>query len=260
MNVDFNVLDITRVIFVGKDEYTEKKLSFSGNLATNELIFHFSGRSIVLFGDQTLTIEPGVIRFLPKGSHVRYDVIKEEYGECIDVCFSTDKPISEKAFTMNMQKNAVVGKLFKKIFSLWAAKEEGYRFRCFSLLYEILSEMQCTRTSPIRHRKRIQAAVEKIHRDFLTEALCVEELAALCGMKVSYFNRLFKEVYGMPPARYIIHLKLEHACALLSLARYSITQIAAFSGFSDVYFFSRQFKAYMGITPSDFKNKYKSSK
>lgn len=260
MNQNFTVTDIKRIILVGKDEYPEEKTSFSGYIAANELIFQFSGKSINYFGNQVLKIEPGTVRFLPKGDHGRYDIVREENGECIDVFFFTDQPISEKAFILDMRKNARVGNLFKKIFSLWVAKEEGYRFRCMSLLYEILSEIENVHAVPHRHSKKIQKAVDAIHEGFLAENFRVEELAALCHMKVSYFTRLFKELYGMPPAKYIIHLKLEYACELLRLDRYSITRVAALAGFSDVYFFSRQFKKYMGISPLGFKNKYKSSK
>ena len=260
MNTDFIVTDIKRIIFVGRDEYPEKTTSFTGNIPSNELIFHFSGRCINFFGDQILKIQPGTVRFLPRGSFERYDVVREENGECIDVFFYTDRPISEKAFTIDMCKNVRIGNLFKKIFSLWAVKEEGYRFRCMSLLYEILTEIQNAQLSPRRHAQKIQKALDKIHTSFLTETMRIEELADLCGIKVSYFTRLFKEIYGMPPAKYVIHLKLEHACELLKLERYSITRIAALSGFSDVYFFSRQFKSYMGISPTAYANKYKSSK
>ena len=47
---------------------------------------------------------------------------------------------------------------------------------------------------------------------------------------------------------------------LLRLESYSVARVAELSGFSDVYFFSRQFKEYMGLTPTEFVKKYKSSK
>ena len=46
----------------------------------------------------------------------------------------------------------------------------------------------------------------------------------------------------------------------LQLGEYSVTYTAELCGFSDVYFVSRQFKEYMGITPTAFVKKYISSK
>ena len=53
---------------------------------------------------------------------------------------------------------------------------------------------------------------------------------------------------------------LDHACELLRPERYTVTQVAELCNFSDIYFFSRQFKEYVGITPTRFTAKYRSSK
>ena len=82
----------------------------------------------------------------------------------------------------------------------------------------------------------------------------------MCGMGESYFQKLFKEIHGISPKKYIIQLKINHACDLLRLERYTVTQIAELCNFSDIYFFSRQFKEYMGITPTQFMGKNRSSK
>ena len=260
MNDNFAITDIKRIIYIGKNEYPEKRTVFSANIRANELIFRFSGKSTVYFGDRVLKCEAGTVRFLPIGEHGRYEVVREECGECIDVFFYTDRPISEQAFTVDTQKSVTVAALFKRLFSLWISKAEGYRFRCMALLYEIFAELQDTHLSPSRHTAKIQKAVDKIHGGFLTDTFRVDELAALCGMRVSYFTRLFKETYGVSPIRYVIHLKLEHACEMLRTEQYSVTEVAELCHFSDVYFFSRQFKAHFGITPTQFMQKYRSSK
>ena len=102
--------------------------------------------------------------------------------------------------------------------------------------------------------------MEMIHSEFLTRNFSLNELAAMCGMGESYFQKLFKEIYGISPKKYIIQLKINHACDLLRLERYTVKQIAELCNFSDIYFFSRQFKEYMGITPTQFIKKYQSSK
>ena len=260
MEERFVITEIDRVVMVGKEEYQEKKTSFESDLKWNELIFHFSGQTKVYFDDLVLNTAPGTIRFLPKGKSRKYDVVRDEPGECIDVCFQADRTISTKAFVIDVSKNERLGILFKKLFATWVGKNDGYYFASLSLLYKIFAELQSKIYVFGEHFARIKPAVDEIHDLFLQKELSVEKLADKCGIGQSYFQRLFKEKYGVPPKKYIIQLKINHACELLRLERYSVTQISELCNFSDVYFFSRQFKEYMGITPTQFIKKYRSSK
>lgn len=260
MEEQFIITEIKRVAMVGKNEYTEKSSTFSKNLQYNELIFHFSGHITVYFGDLVLEDAPNTIRFLPKGEVSRYEVVRKEHGECILVAFSADRPIAPQAFVRDVAQNEKIGALFKKLFSTWVGKGQGYYFSSLSLLYRIFAELQSEDFVPSRHYEKIKPAVQMIHDRFLYEPLSVGALAAACHMGESYFQRLFKEKYGMSPKKYIIQLKVNHACELLRMERYNVSQVAEMSGFSDVYFFSRQFKFYMGVTPTGFIKKYVSSK
>lgn len=260
MQPDFVVTDIRRIILVGKEEYPDETTSFSGNIRHNELIFHFSGESTYFFGDQVFEIMPDTVQFFPKGEVRRYDIVRRVPGECIDIFFQTDRPVSEKAFIMRVTNNSAIRGLFKKAFALWVGKEDGYRFACISVLYQILSEMQKSDYSSGTQNASIERAVSEIHAHFLDRDMYVKDLAALCHMKEVYFGRIFKKRFGVPPKQYVIQLKLNHACDLLRTERYTVTQVAELCNFSDVYFFSRLFKSHIGITPTQFIQKYKSSK
>ena len=260
MEEKFVITDISRVVMVGKDEYPERISRFSPRIGSNELIFHFSGQATVFFDDLVLETKPNTIRFLPQGETKRYDVLRHELGECIDVCFSADRPLSDHAFVIDVVHNEKLGALFKKLFSTWVSKKEGYYFESVSLLYRIFAEMQKDISVPKQHRSKIAPAMEMIYSEFLTRDFSMGELADVCKMGESYFQKLFKEIHGISPKRYIVQLKINHACDLLRLGRYTVTQIAELCNFSDIYFFSRQFKEYMGITPTQFIKKYRSSK
>ena len=260
MEKNFIVTNISHIIMVGDEEYPEKKISFSHNLKHHELIFSLSGHSTVRFNGEVLEPTAGSIRFLPAGHTEQYEVIRHERGACIDIFFDTDVPISEKAFVRKMGQAEKVERLFKKAFALWASKDEGYYFECLSLIYRIFAELQKQSYVPREHTEKIAPAVELIREKFLTDELRIAELCEACGISESYLKRLFREKYGASPKQYMIQLKINHACELLRLGRYTVTQVAELCNFSDVYFFSRQFKAYMGVTPTQFVQKYKSSK
>ena len=261
MNFDFVITNIHRVIMVGKEEYPEQITEFKQRrLVHNELIFNLSGHSKVFFNGKELINSAKNIRFLPVGECFEYRVERIERGECIDVFFDTDVPISDEAFIVDTSKREDLEPLFKKIFCAFVTKDEGYKFECMSLLYKIFSELQKNSYIPESKFRLIKPALDIIEADFLTRDIHTGELASASGISETYLKRLFGERFGVPPKKYIIQMKINHAAELLRLGRYSITQIAEMSGFSDSGFFSRQFKKYMGISPTDFIKKYKSSK
>ena len=86
------------------------------------------------------------------------------------------------------------------------------------------------------------------NKDFDYTALC-----ECTGMSYSYFKELFIAKYGMPPVKYITHLRLEYAKELLITGRYTVSEIASMCGFENVYYFSSVFKKNIGISPKSYK-------
>lgn len=252
MQEDFIITAIDHVISVGPDKYREEKTEFRHTLKSHELIFHFSGTATVYFGDQVLETAPNTIRFLPKGSVSRYTVHRKSHGSCIDIFFQTDRPLSPAAFTATIPEGSQTGLLFQKLFSLWVTKEPGSYFECISILYRILVQLQRHSYVPEKQMLLIEPALNCIREEFLARDLHTEELAELCGISYSYLKKLFLRRFGVSPKQYIIQLKLNHACDLLKTRQYTVSQVADQCGYRDVSFFSRQFKEYMGIPPSQY--------
>ena len=260
MEKDFIITKINRIIMVGKEEYPEKRTSFGTHVKSNELIFHLSGDVTVYFDDLIIETHPGTVRFLPRSEVSRYEVARHKPCDCIDIFFQADRPVANKAFVMDASENDRIEHLFKKAFTTWVAKEEGYYHKCIALLYNIFAELEKKSYVSGESYLKIKPALDMIHNSFLHKTPSIEELSELCGISESYLKQLFKKKYGISPKKYMIQLKINHACDLLRLERYSISQIAELCNYSDVYFFSKQFKEYMGITPTQFVKKYKSSK
>jgi YesN/AraC family two-component response regulator len=69
-----------------------------------------------------------------------------------------------------------------------------------------------------------------------------------------YINRVFKETLGKTIFTYLNRLRIEKAKQFLSTQIYSLTDVAEKTGFHDVYYFSKVFKKYAGITPGAYMN------
>ncbi len=82
----------------------------------------------------------------------------------------------------------------------------------------------------------------------------VSEIAEELNLSVSYFQHIYKELFGVSVIQDIIRSRIEKACHLLSIDQTSISAIAEICGYENVEHFSRQFKEITGFTPSQYKS------
>ena len=81
------------------------------------------------------------------------------------------------------------------------------------------------------------------------------ELAGMAGYSVSRFSNLYKSEYGVSPMDDLMNIRIERAKLLIRYGSMPLGTIAEQTGFSSIYYFSRQFKKKEGISPSEFKKK-----
>ena len=91
-------------------------------------------------------------------------------------------------------------------------------------------------------------------RSFYAEDIDIPALAAMEGLSVSRYNALFKKKMGIPPIQYITDLRMKQACALLKATSLHIKEIGETVGYRDNHFFSKTFKAKIGLSPSEYRN------
>jgi AraC-like DNA-binding protein len=78
-------------------------------------------------------------------------------------------------------------------------------------------------------------------------------LAAQVNISPSHFFTLFKRHVGRTPMDYFIRLRLRRACHLLENTEMSIKAIAYTLGYNDPYYFSRIFKSFNRMAPSQYR-------
>lgn len=85
------------------------------------------------------------------------------------------------------------------------------------------------------------------------EPVSVNELARRTGYSPIHFARVFKNVTGLLPREFMIQARIARAKQLLRESPLSIGEISDALGYSDVFFFSRQFKERTGLSPTRFR-------
>lgn len=87
----------------------------------------------------------------------------------------------------------------------------------------------------------------------LAQTIAVGDLAAEVGLCVSHFTRLFRATYGVSPYRHVLMRRVEAAKRRLQLSNASLSEIALDCGLSDQAHFTRVFRRFTGVTPSDWR-------
>ena len=88
------------------------------------------------------------------------------------------------------------------------------------------------------------------------EKLRLEELADYFDIHPNHLSRVFREAYGVAPKQYLNRLKLEKSARMLLDTDAPVALIAESIGFEDQHIFSRAFKTFWGVSPTDYrKNK-----
>jgi len=101
------------------------------------------------------------------------------------------------------------------------------------------------------YAERIGAARELMDCD-PTANHSLWHLSSQVGMSVFLFARVFRELVGMPPHKYLVHGRLNRARDLLRSGM-PVTDVCYAAGFNNLSHFIRTFRAYFGVLPSRLK-------
>jgi AraC family transcriptional regulator len=108
---------------------------------------------------------------------------------------------------------------------------------------------------PTSLRGRLSARKQKLVVDFIeaniAEEISLARLAKLVDLSRYHFARAFRQTFGVPPRRYHLARRMERATKLLTQSTLPVTQIALRVGFRETSAFTRAYRKYAGVTPSD---------
>lgn len=83
----------------------------------------------------------------------------------------------------------------------------------------------------------------------------VDTMAADVNMSRSYFQHIYRNVFGVSCISDVINSKIEKAKEILSETSCTVSQVAAMCGYDNEEHFMRQFKKIVGVTPTYYRKK-----
>jgi AraC-like DNA-binding protein len=151
--------------------------------------------------------------------------------------------------------------IFSRIIKERAARHEGWMSIIASQVIEMLVDLirmmvaQTALDSECSSQVANAVAYMEAH---LGERVSLPDIAKHACTSERQLCRIFKDAYGISPYRYLLNLRMNLACELLTREELPIMDIATRCGFEDSNHFSRQFHTYIGLSPTVYREKARS--
>lgn len=244
-NLEIN--DIFKISRGAQSHHTKKR-----NVST--LSCRIDGKAVFTQEDNTITAETGSLLFIPQGTDYSQ---KTDGEELIVIHLKLNSRFCSypELFTPAEGKHCM--ETFKLLYSEWHTQNPGYRQKCTSILYFMLSEISSKRhVSKKEMSSKISNSLVFLKKHFSDPGLSIADIAKQSNISEIYFRKIWQRLYSDTPARYLTSLRINYAKSLLTGTNLSVAEIAERSGFSDTKYFSTKFKKETGFTPFEYRKNF----
>lgn len=164
----------------------------------------------------------------------------------------------------NISINRGLIKRFEQIYKLAdspaIAKQLLLKSEILGVIGEYIDITGCRETEVQTEDSKNLEIIKMYITDNISRSINLDELAQIVHFHPNYLIRFFKSKMGMTPMKYIMHLKIEKAKALLEHSSLPIKEISESLGFTDVAHFYKRFKEQCGYSPGEFRKIYTKNK
>lgn len=116
-------------------------------------------------------------------------------------------------------------------------------------LLEVLNHLKSKEIKPVAYAKHYIEKNKGVQ-------IKLEELAKSVGFSYTYFSYLFKKETGKTLTEYIQMVRIETAKKLLVEKERNVSEVAELVGYSDIKFFTKQFKKALGVSPNEYRKMF----
>lgn len=138
---------------------------------------------------------------------------------------------------------------------------QGARLVSIACIIQILGQIftndlfeKTIRQDDTSHIEKVKDVLDYIAQNY-SSPITLELLASVASMSPKYFCDVFRRITQRTPMEYVIFYRIEQACIMLFTEPISITDVSLNCGFNDSSYFTRRFKAQIGMTPSQYRKK-----
>lgn len=174
-------------------------------------------------------------------------------------------PLSQNRITFHnlIRGDGQVSECVSEIIGEYHARDLGYELAVKSSIYRLIVLLLRGHVDRILSPREFAAKINGLKRfdtvlqyigAHYTEKISVNELAETANITVYYFCRIFKQITGKTMTDYLNEFRLEKSTDYLKKSDLTVTEIALNCGFDSVNYYSRLFRRYYHVSPTEFRD------
>ena len=151
---------------------------------------------------------------------------------------------------------------FESVLRHFTSNSNAPTFELIGYLYQFLSalaESSINRKQAARggmqdfYIRRILAYIDENYH----KGINVGDISTYCSLDKSHLGKLFKSNVGTNLRDFLVQYRISKACDFIQNTHHTISEISAMVGYSNMFNFSRTFKAVLGESPRQWREKNK---
>lgn len=254
------------IIEFGIDRHVNMK-TFHRTLPFHVMSFHKTGKANLRIGEQIFTILPGTVVYIP--SNVEHDHYQENFEETAFLWWHFHFHIAGVMDVMKMFQIPIIFTLqdsekFETIFrEYYDLENHNIEFpsiiliqaKALELFYILIDNATKQKESYflLNNSETFLTILLRIIQNPIMP-LSLKQLSKELHMHPTYICNRFKELFGKSPMQMQREAKIHKAKMLLCNREMTVSEISNMLGFSQVQNFTRLFKTYVGLSPSQFRD------
>lgn len=117
------------------------------------------------------------------------------------------------------------------------------------LLAALINAIALPRVSSPQH-EIVSRTIALLNNTSYDATITVKRVAKMLNISPKYLSAVFHRLTGVTPRQKLIRIRLERAFRQLQTGKFSVKEVAAFTGWKNQFYFSNSFRRHYGITPS----------
>lgn len=105
--------------------------------------------------------------------------------------------------------------------------------------------------------KYLTAALQYIDSNYADPDLSAKTVAEAIGISPGHLSHLFRRESSFTMSNYVLDCRMRAAKKLLQDYSHKVYEVAEQVGYRDITYFSASFKKYVGVTPSEYQDRYR---